>query len=52
MEVEDGLGGQRPAVAAAGDGETSVQGDQLVGVDLAELDVAGVGTQVVLDRGA
>ena len=50
VEVEDGLGGQRPAASTAVETQPPVQGGELVGVELAELDMAEVGEQVVLDR--
>jgi len=51
VKVEDGLGRQRPAVVSTAGGESSVEGGELVGSELAELDATEVGDQVVVDRG-
>jgi hypothetical protein len=49
VEVEDGLGGQRPAFVSSAGGESPVEGGELIGSELAELHSSEVGDQVVLD---
>ncbi len=49
VQIEGRLGGKRLPGPASIDRETAVEPRQLVGVELAELEVAEVGEQVVLD---